>query len=430
MKWQALRGTTDFFGPALTRWQTVEQTARAIARTYGYSEIRTPVIEDAGLFLRSVGETSDIVQKEMFRFQDRGGHDIVLRPEGTAAVVRAFIEHHLDKTIGFAKLFYLGPMFRAARPQAGRLRQFHQLGAEAIGSESPWVDVEVISLCAHILQACGVNDVTVCLGSMGSREDQAESARRLREALEPDQAGLCRECQARFERNIFRVLDCKNPNCREIVRKRVTDKPFYLSPTSTARYDAVRRGLSEAGVPFDESQAFARGLDYYTHTVFEVRAKGLGAQDAVAAGGRYDRLVEELGGPSVSAIGFAAGIERILMAADAQQGAAAAPEDGRAGIWVAVPKPEGVPVGFRLVQQLRRRGVLATMDYDGASLKAQLREADKRRFRYVVILGEEELRKAVLTMKDLEKRAQEEVPLGTAIETLARAASAKAAAQP
>ena len=406
MALQALRGTTDLLGETIAQWSAVERTARRLARTYGYQELRTPIIEDAALFLRSVGETTDIVQKEMFRFEDRGGHDIVLRPEGTAAVVRAYLEHHLHKTQGFAKLFYLGPMFRAERPQAGRFRQFHQYGVEAIGSESPWVDVEVITLCMHIFRACGLSDALVWLSSMGSREDQQRSAQQLRARLASRKTELCQECQARFEKNVFRVLDCKNPTCHAIAWE-VKDSPFLLGEASQAHFDEVRRGLRDTGIPFDDTKVFARGLDYYTRTVFEVRAKGLGAQDAVAAGGRYDHLVEEFGGPSVGAVGFAAGIERLLMAIDAH-GSAPAPTPRR-GLYLAITHPPLMAEGFRFVQQLRERGVVALMDYDGKSLKAQLREADKTACRFVAILGEAEVKQRSITLKDLEEGSQRTV---------------------
>ena len=415
---QALRGTTDLLGDDVKRSSAVEHTARRLARLYGYQELRTPLIEDAALFLRSIGETTDIVQKEMFRFEDRGGHDIVLRPEGTASVVRAYLEHNLHKTQGFAKLFYLGPMFRAERPQAGRLRQFHQYGVEAIGSPSPWVDVEVVILCLHILRECGVRDMTVWLASMGCRKDQERSAERLRERLAPHKTTLCKECQARFSKNVFRVLDCKNPTCHEIAWD-AKGSPFLLCEECTAHFDKVRRGLTEEGVPFDDTKVFARGLDYYTRTVFEVRAKGLGAQDAVAAGGRYDHLVEDLGGPSVGAVGFAAGIERLLMAS----GSAHATTDAapaRRGLYLAVAQPTLLREGFRFIQQLRERGVTALMDYDGKSLKSQFREADKAQVRCVAVLGEAEMKQRSMTLKDLEQGSQRTVAFDAFVEEVAK----------
>jgi len=401
---QALRGTADILAGELERWSTIERTARRIARLYGFEELRTPLIEDASLFLRSIGETSDIVQKEMFRFEDRGGHDIVLRPEGTASVVRAYLEHNLHKTQGFAKLFYLGPMFRAERPQAGRFRQFHQYGVEAIGSSSPWVDVEAIILCLHILRACGVTDVALWLSSMGCRADQQRSAQRLREQLAPKRASLCKECQSRFDKNVFRILDCKNPTCQAIVADVVKGSPFLLCEACVAHFDTVRQGLTTAGITFDDTQRFARGLDYYTRTVFEVRAKGLGAQDAVAAGGRYDHLVEELDGPSVGAFGFAAGIERVLMVAKfsvAQQSSALS----RRGLYLAIAQPELIQNAFQLVQQLRERGITAMMSHDEKSLKAQLREADQANCEIVAILGERELKDRKIVVRELGPRS-------------------------
>ena len=417
---QALRGTTDLLADDVKRWSAVEQTARRLGRLYGYRELRTPLIEEAALFLRSVGETTDIVQKEMFRFEDRGGHDIVLRPEGTASVVRAYLEHNLHKTQGFAKLFYLGPMFRAERPQAGRLRQFHQYGVEAIGSSSPWVDVEVITLCLHILRECGVTDVAMWLASMGCRKDQARSAAALRERLSPHRSKLCKECQARFDKNVFRILDCKHPTCHDLAWQ-MTGSPFLLCEECAAHFNEVRRGLKDVGVPFDDTKVFARGLDYYTRTVFEVRAKGLGAQDAVAAGGRYDHLVEDLGGPSMGAVGFAAGIERLLMAS----GSVGAPMDAaptRRGLYLAVAQSTLLGEGFRFMQQLRERSVCAVMDYDGKSLKAQLREADKAGCRLVAILGEAEVTQRAMTLKDLEQGSQRTVAFDRFVEEVAQEA--------
>ncbi len=408
MGFQVLRGTHDLLGEAVARWSRIERAARRLARLYGYREIRTPLMEDAALFLRSVGETTDIVQKEMFRFQDRGGHEIVLRPEGTASVVRAYLEHNLHKTQGFAKLYYAGPMFRAERPQAGRLRQFHQYGVEAIGSASPWVDVEVVTLCVHILRACGVGTLAVWIASMGCRPDQARAAERLRRRLTPERERLCQDCQGRFDRNIFRVLDCKQRACQEIAWSG-QDSPFPLCEACQVHFDEVRRGLREGQIPFDDTKVFARGLDYYTRTIFEVRAEGLGAQDAVAAGGRYDHLVEELGGPSVGAVGFAAGIERVLLAVPGDAGAAAQPR-GQEVVYLAVAQPTLLGKGFSVVQELRNRGIGAVMDYEGKSLKAQLREADKAGCRLVAILGESELRQQAMTLKDLGQGTQDTVP--------------------
>ena len=405
---QALRGTSDLLVGDLVRWEAVERTTRALARRYGYQEIRTPVIEDASLFLRSIGETSTIVQKEMFAFQDRGERTIVLRPEGTAAVVRAYLEHNLHKTQGFAKLFYLGPMFRAERPQHGRFRQFHQFGVEAIGSSSPWLDAEVIALSVEMLKACGLSDLTVGLSSMGCRKDQARSAEQLRARLTPHRGKLCKDCQSRFDKNIFRVLDCKHPACHQLAWE-TKGSPFLLCKDCQQHFDQVRQALRAAGIAFDDTAVFARGLDYYTRTVFEIRSSALGAQDAVAAGGRYDHLIEELGGPSMGAIGFAAGIERLLMAT--ADGAGAEDSSSRAGVYVAVADPALLGQVFPIVQRLRERGVAASVDYEGRSLKAQLREADRVRCQCVAILGEQELKDQTITVKDLEQGSQRTLAL-------------------
>jgi len=409
MAFQALRGTSDLLGDTVKRWSAIEHRIRRLTAVYGYQEIRTPIIEDAALFLRSVGETTDIIQKEMFRFEDRGGHDIVLRPEGTASVVRAYLEHNLHKTQGFAKLWYLGPMFRAERPQAGRFRQFHQFGLEAIGSASPWVDVEVLALALQLLRECGVADASLWITSMGCRDDQMRSAARLREVLAPQRDTLCKQCQERFEKNVFRVLDCKNPSCHALAWGAVKGSPFLLCADCQAHFDEVRRGLKASGIPFDDTQVFARGLDYYTRTVFEIRAKALGAQDAVAAGGRYDLLVKELGGPPMGAFGFAMGLERLLIAAGEPTQTATAP---RHGLYMALAQPALLNEGFQLAQQIRSRGITVLLDYDGRSLKAQLREADKAGVRLVAILGEHEWAQRTITVKDLEHGgAQETIPL-------------------
>ncbi|MBI2174496.1 MAG: histidine--tRNA ligase [Candidatus Omnitrophica bacterium] len=420
MELQALRGTSDILPEDIPRWLSLERTIRRLARLYSYDEIRTPLLEEASLFRRSVGETTDIVQKEMFQFEDRSNQLIVLRPEGTASIVRAYLEHHLDKRIGFAKLFYCGAMFRAERPQAGRFRQFHQFGVEAIGSHSPWIDVEAITLCQAMLSACGLPQSRLWLSSMGCKPDQLRASQKLRERLSLHRSSLCSDCQSRFDKNIFRVLDCKKESCRAIVWKEKTS-PFILCAECQAHYDQVRQGLHSAGISFDDTGIFARGLDYYTRTVFEFRAKGLGAQDAVAAGGRYNHLVEELGGPSTGAVGFAAGIERLLMAIP--KGTSDSSTVSRHGIYVAVTQPTLIAEGFRLSQQLREKGIAANMDYDSKSLKAQLREADKVQAQYVAILGEAELAQQSITVKDLGQGTQRTIPLDQFIQEMSHAAN-------
>jgi histidyl-tRNA synthetase len=418
MSFQAPRGTVDLLADELVRWEALERTVRSLAVRYGFQELRTPIFEDAALFLRSVGETTDIVQKEMFTFTDRGDRSLVLRPEGTAAVVRAYLEHNLHKTHGFTKLFYLGPMFRAERPQAGRFRQFHQYGVEAIGSPSPWIDADVIAFCLESLAAVGVRNVVLWISSMGCRDDQRRSAEALRERLRPQLAELCAECRSRFDKNVFRMLDCKNPQCRALAWEKMPDgkvqSPFLLCEACREHFETVKTALRRLNIPFDDSQVFARGLDYYTRTVFEVKSAGLGAQDTVAAGGRYDHLVEELGGPSLGAVGFAAGIERALRLAGEPQ----AGELPRRGLYVAVPDPSLTGEAFGLAHRLRRDGIPSVMDYDGRSFKAQLREADKLRCRWVGILGERERQQGTLAVKDLSDGQQQEIPVDRVAQVL------------
>lgn len=406
MKFQSLRGTSDLWGDDVGQWTSLEAIIRETSTNYGYREIRTPIMEEAGLFLRSIGEASDIVQKEMFRFQDRGGNDIILRPEGTAAVARAFLQHKLHKQVPLNRLFYMGPMFRAERPQAGRFRQFHQFGCEALGSSHPAVDTEVIALCYTTLRACGLNGLKVNLTSMGSREDQTKSADALRQRLTASEDDLCSECRERLNKNVFRILDCKRDACRKLGWR--GGWPFQLSPESQEHFDSVKRLLEAAEIPFSDTTAFARGLDYYTRTVFEVEAEGLGAQNVVAAGGRYDHLIEDLGGPSIQAVGFAAGIERILIALGNQPAAPA-----RDGIFIVATETESLEKTVKWSEQLRRNKVRAMMDFNIRSLKSQFREADRLNMAWVAIYGAKERESGRIQLKDLSSGEQRSLPVDT-----------------
>ena len=400
----ALRGTADLLPDEARHWQAAERTVRDVCALYGFREIRTPLIEEAGLFIRSVGEMTDIVQKEMYLFEDRGGRQIALRPEATASVARAYIEHNLQQD-GLARLYYLGPMFRAERPQAGRLRQFHQMGVEAIGATDPWLDAEVIVLARHMLQALGVRDMQIWLGSLGCVEDKQRTAERLRQELAPKVSQLCEDCQQRYQRNVFRVLDCKHEGCRVLAWGGHTARDLFVLCDACRAYHAQLTGaLQRLQVPFDDHRTFIRGLDYYTRTVFEFTASGLGAQDAVGAGGRYDNLVADLGGPSVGAVGFAIGLERVMLASAAS--AAAPLAEARAGVFVATLGEAARGVGGALLGRLRAQRVTALMDYEGKSLKGQLRVADKLRCRYVAILGEQEVAAGAVTWRDLETSEQ------------------------
>ncbi len=420
----ALRGTTDLLPGDVERWQAAETAARAVCALYGYREIRTPLIEEASLFIRSVGEMTDIVQKEMYLFTDRGGRQIALRPEATASVARAYLEHHLDQE-GLVRLYYLGPMFRAERPQAGRLRQFHQIGVEAIGAASPWLDAEVIALARHLLQALGVSKMQVWLGSLGCLDDKQRTAERLRQDLQSKLKQLCDDCQSRYQRNVFRILDCKVERCREIAwAGRTARDLFSLCDDCRTYHDQLTTALQRLGIAFDDRRPFIRGLDYYTRTVFEFTAEGLGAQDAVGAGGRYDRLIADLGGPSVGAVGLAIGLERVLLASATASPAPSA--DARHGVFIATLSDAAQLAGAELATKLRAQRVATVMDYAGKSLKGQLRTADKWRCRYAAILGEQELASGTVTCRDLETSEQSQMPLEQLVTAMAERVGAAA----
>ena len=314
------RGTCDILPDAVLLWEALEQTARTILKSYGYREIRTPMYEDTALFKRSLGQTSDVVNKQLMELISDDG--LALRPEGTASVVRSYLENSLDKKELLSRLFYIGPMFRGERPQKGRLRQFHQIGVEAIGVDgaSPFLDAEILTLAMHLLRELGVENPKLKINSLGSREDKENISVWLRNEFNNYKNDLCEDCQNRFERNVLRVLDCKNESCKKVVAKVIGyGKGLPLSEISTKYFSDVKTALGQLGIAYEVAPHLVRGLDYYTHTVFEITAGGgLGSQDAVGAGGRYDRLLDDLGGSekiNYGAIGFALGIERILLAA-------------------------------------------------------------------------------------------------------------------
>lgn len=408
------RGTSDILPEQIPAWQSIETKARQIFRTFGFREIRTPYFEETELFARSMGQTSDVVQKQMLNLQPQAAMEdeqkthYSLRPENTASVARAYIQHRFDKKEGLSKLYYLGAMFRGERPQKGRLRQFHQMGVEAIGPDgaSFYLDVEVISLAVRLLKSFGLNNFKLNINTLGSQEDKENFSKYLRIQLQPALFQLCKDCQSRFERNVFRILDCKNNECQRVV-SRVNLDDSYLSESSRAYFNQVKKGLSDLKIDFDVSAKLVRGLDYYTHTVFEITGTSLGSQDALGAGGRYNRLVEELGGASVPAVGFALGMERILLALGDQ---AAVEEAGLDSFIVALDQ-NALQEGFLILNELRGQGISCDMDYTLASMKSQMRTANKLKARKVIIIGENELKKEVALLKDMNEGSQEEVSI-------------------
>jgi len=404
------RGTSDILPDAVPLWEEIESKARKICKSYGYKEIRTPVYEDINLFKRSLGQTSDVVNKQLLELaSSREDEGYALRPEGTAAVVRSYIENSLDGKESLSKLFYLGPMFRGERPQKGRLRQFHQVGVEAIGpnSTSPLLDAEMMALAMQLLKELGVRDPKLRINSLGSKEDKATISTWLREEFAKHKNELCDECQARFERNVFRVLDCKKEGCRQLVVSLVKNLP--LSAESQHYFNLVQSSLNSIGIVFEVSPHLVRGLDYYTHTVFEITAEGLGSQDAVGAGGRYNGLVHELGGSEkvdYGAIGFALGLERIILA---RSPGLSLPVGINA--FVIAMKDEYQPQGFLLLQQLRNAGISAGMSFSGGSMKSQMGKADKAQARFALILGEDEMKTQMVAVKDMQLGTQESVTI-------------------
>lgn len=413
---QALRGIRDILPPETFKWQRLEQTARDLFERYGYQELRTPLLEEHGLFVRSIGEETDIVQKELFAFAGKDNRMVCLRPEATASAVRAYLEHHLDKEGRLVKWYYLGPMFRAERPQAGRQRQFHQLGVEAIGSSSPVVDAEIILLSCHLLHRLGIDlkKCRVTYNNLGCQEDKAAYRRLLEEKLGEVAGRLCEKCRQRLQRNPWRVLDCKEPQCRTAVLDTAMNLPSCAAKACAdckRHFESMQELVKQdpmGGALCTYEPFLVRGLDYYTRTVFEITHAGLGAQDAVCGGGRYDHLVEDCGGPPTGACGVAFGIERLLLAMEHDKAQPELPEP--LSVFFAVLTPELYSTGLKLMQQLRDAGIVCHADYDAKSLKSQLRFADRLGARFIVILGEDEARAGAVQLKDFQAKTQEAVP--------------------
>ena len=413
MKISSPRGTSDILPEQIAAWQTLEQKARTLFKTYGYSEIRTPIFEDTGLFKRSLGETTEVVNKQLLEVKSqREGSTtdesaFALRPEGTAPVVRAYNQYDLGREEFLSKLFYIGPMFRGERPQKGRLRQFHQIGAEAIGrgANHPLLDAEMIALSVALLRSFGLNDFKLKINSLGSAEDKQKFADWLRAELKGKISHLSDACKDQYERNVFRLLDSKDEACKAVIQG-LNIGTRHLSEAGLKYFEEVKTGLDQLGVAYEVSSHLVRGLDYYTHTVFEISYAGLGAQDALGAGGRYNGLIEQLGGgdkrfpESVGAIGFALGMERILLALEAQGKALGTrcPLD----VFVVAGKPEFEKDTFALVSLLRQNGIPADMDFGrGRAVKKQFDQANKLGARIVVVLGEEEMRNGTLGVKNM-----------------------------
>jgi len=406
MKFQAPRGTQDFLPETISSWQSIEDRARQVSERHGYREIRTPIFEATELFQRGVGETTDIVTKEMYTFLDKKGRSLTLRPEGTAGVMRALVEHGLAQAGRIHRLWYVGPMFRYDRPQAGRYRQFHQWGAECVGSDHPNADVEIILLLVDYLASFGLANTKVQLNSVGHPGCRPAYAEKLRAYLAPFKDSLCADCQARYEKNPLRILDCKIPHDKAIAEG-IPSILDSLCEDCRTHFDGVRRRLDALGVPYTLDPKLVRGLDYYTRTAFEVHDLGRGAQSALGGGGRYDGLISDVGGPAVPGVGFSAGLERILLALEEQ---GKIPRTEPATVFVA--RAGGSDVEAEALQLVRevRGSFSAVFDFDSEkSLGAQLKQADKVGASVAVILGEDELKGEQVTLKNLKTGAQERI---------------------
>ncbi len=404
MKFQSVKGMDDLFGPELAKWQALEDYARNFFEAYGFREIRTPILESTELFARSIGEATDIVHKEMYTFQDRGGRSLTLRPEMTASVVRAALEHHLLQKGEPLFLYYLGPMFRAERPQAGRKRQFYQIGVETLNTHSAVNDAELVVMIAGFLNHLGLKKFTVKLNHLGSAEDRASYSEELARYFKKVQNKLCPDCQYRLERNVLRIFDCKNEACQPLIREA---PKRTLSKDAKSNFDEILSLLNEAGVNYREEPRLVRGIDYYTGFVFEVTGEGLGAQDAVLAGGRYDSLIHELGGDRMGASGFSIGVERLLTALQAAN-VSLEREILADTVYVAalVHGKESCAFYRRVAEGIFSARRRAHFSFSEGSIANHMKRANKMNAGFVIIIGPDEWKAGEVMLKNMKTGAQ------------------------
>lgn len=401
---QAIRGTRDILPEEVGYWQRIEATAREIFGRAAYREIRTPIFEQTELFARGVGEATDIVSKEMYTFVDRGDRSLTLRPENTAGAVRAYIEHHLYAQGGPQRLWYLGPMFRYERPQAGRQRQFHQVGVEVLGSADPRADAEVIAIATDLLKALGLKDLRLEFNSIGDRDDRQRYRQALIDYLTPYKADLDPDSQDRLTRNPLRILDSKDQKTQSILQAAPSILD-YLSPDSQQRFEQVQQLLTDLGIGYNINARLVRGLDYYTHTVFEIQSDDLGSQATVCAGGRYDGLVTELGGPDTPAVGWASGLERLILLLQQLQ----PPTPTRLDFYLVSKGDRAEPQALRLAQTLRQNGFSVELDLSGSAFGKQFKRADRSGAVACLILGDAEADSQTVQLKWLASGKQESI---------------------
>ncbi|OGW41188.1 MAG: histidine--tRNA ligase [Nitrospirae bacterium RBG_13_39_12] len=406
MKYSALKGAHDIFSPEINIWQRVEKIAEDVFSAYGFQEIRAPIIESTDIFVRSIGETTDIVEKEMYTFSDKAGRSITLRPEGTAPVVRCYVENHLYNLPAPQKFFYSGPMFRYERPQAGRFRQFFQIGVEAFGIEEPKIDAEILSMLKQFCNKIGLKELSFEVNSIGCERCRPDYKKALVDFFSSRVDALCQDCKRRLDHNPLRILDCKVEGCVNL-REGVPKVTKFLCDECREHFNTFLSLLKLLDIPYVLNPDMVRGLDYYTRTTFEVTCKDLGAQKAVAAGGRYDRLVEDLGGPPTPAIGFAIGMERIttLIKSSGKQKVPVP------YVFIATIGEPAEKEGLIIADRLRQDGIWVEIGYPGNSLKSQMRRADRLSARYVLIIGDDEINSGKLKWKRLSDSSQGEISI-------------------
>jgi histidyl-tRNA synthetase len=400
-----IKGMNDILPGEVETWQFLESEAHRIFKLYGFGEIRVPVVEKTDLFCRSIGESTDIVEKEMYTFEDRSNNSLTLRPEGTAPVMRAFIEHKLHALDPVSKLYYMGPMFRYERPQKGRYRQFHQIGAEAVGVDDPMMDAQVLAMLCHYFEAVDIDKVELHINSLGCQDCRPQYRQALTSYLDSRLQALCADCQRRYQTNPLRVLDCKVPTCQEAT----ADAPSVLDLLCSGcneHFNQVQQHLKNLQINYTINPRMVRGLDYYTKTTFEMVTNQLGSQNAVAAGGRYDGLIKDLGGPALPGIGFAMGVERLVMMKGEQR-----IQPPRLDVFLAALGDAAGMEAFTIMHRMQHLGLGCDMAFAGKSLKAQMRRAGKLNARYVLILGEEELASGQAQLRDMDDGSQTPIAL-------------------
>ena len=411
MSYTSVKGMDDVLPPHSCLWAHVQKKARHLFEAFGFSEIITPVLERTELFIRGVGQTTDIVEKQMYTFLDKNGDSLALRPEGTASVVRAYIEHQLYHPDPYQKFYYWGPMYRYERMQKGRYRQFYQFGVEVFGASSPRVDAETIFMLTQLYHTLGIKSFEVQINSLGCKDCRPTYREKLLTFLQSKKSSLCEECQRRLEKNPLRILDCKNEGCQKVAKEapRLTD---HLCATCNSHFEDVKVALNQLNVVFQVNPNIVRGLDYYVRTAFEIVSSDLGAQNALGGGGRYDGLVANLGGPDVPAFGFACGIERLMIALENQEALPATLD-----LFIAALGAKAQAFSYGLVNKLRLQGVRAEVDYEDRPLKTQMKKADRMSSRFVLIIGDDEMDKGEAVLRNMTTKEQKNISFGEILRT-------------